>query len=207
MEPETEIELQAAETLGAKYDEACKMLFLNKEILAPVLKQVVPEYKDCTVDEIIDCIDEASIKDDPVDDVSVMADALPTEMTSVSEKLIRYDARFRAVNPRLTTQSIRFYLHIDIEVQNDYAPSNPRYPIVKRGIYYAAREISSQLGVLTEKTNYADLQKVYSIWICNENIPKELQNTVTSYTLTKQDVIGTTDEPAKDYDLMQVILI
>ena len=207
MELKTEIELQAAEVLGAKYDEACRLLFLNKEIIAPVLKAVVPEYKDCTVDEIIACIDESSIKDDPVDDVSVMAAGLPTEMTSVSEKLIRYDARFRAVNPKLTSQGIRFYLHIDIEVQNDYMPSNPRYPIVKRGIYYAAREISSQLGVLTEKTNYADIQKAYSIWICNESIPKELQNTVTSYALTKQDVIGTTNEPDRDYDLMQVILI
>ena len=39
MELETEIGLQAAEALGAKYDEACKLLFLNKEIVAPVLRE------------------------------------------------------------------------------------------------------------------------------------------------------------------------
>ena len=88
------------------------------------------------------------------------------------------------------------------EVQNDYKPTNPKYPIVKRGIYYAAREISYQLGILSEISNYADIEKVYSIWICNENIPAKLQNTVTMYSIKKNDVIGKTDEPEEDYDLM-----
>ena len=34
-----------------------------------------------------------------------------------------------------------------------------------------------------------------------------LRNTVTSYTLTKKDEIGITDEPVSDYDLMSVIII
>lgn len=90
---------------------------------------------------------------------------------------------------------ICIHLHFDLEIQNDYRPTNPKYPIVKRGIYYAAREISYQLGILTEQTNYADIQKVYSIWICNENVPKNLQNTVTMYSVKREDIIGTIDEP------------
>lgn len=77
----------------------------------------------------------------------------------------------------------------------------------KRGIYYGAREISSQLGVLTGRTNYNDVEKVYSVWICNENIPKELQNTVTEYTIKKNEVIGKVDEPEADYDLFSVIIV
>jgi len=192
---------------GNKYDEACKALFQNKEIIAPVLKEVVPEYRNSTVEEIIRFIDGDSIKDIPVDDISARADLLPTEMESVSDKLIRYDTHFKAVNPLLSDENLCIHLHIDLEVQNNYTPANPSYPIVKRGIYYVAREISYQLGVLTELTNYDDLQKAYSIWICNERIPKKLQNTVTMYSFMKSDVIGKTDEPEEDYDLMNVIIV
>ena len=48
---------------GKKYDSTCKELFQNKEIIAPVLKAVVPEYKNSTVEEIIRYIDADSIKD------------------------------------------------------------------------------------------------------------------------------------------------
>ena len=212
-ETEIAMEVSGAGGLNPKYDAVCKELFLNKEIIAPVLKEVVPEYRNCSIDDVIACIDGSSIVSDPVDNVSAALEypsstasinEMPMEMSSVTEKLIRYDARFKALNPRLTTETIRFYLHIDLEVQNDYAPG---YPVIKRAIYYAAREISSQLGILTNETNYKALQKTYSIWICNENIPTEIQNTVTSYSFTKSDIIGTTDEPDANFDLMTVIMI
>lgn len=203
----SEIEVAAAEALGSKYDNACKALFQNREIVAPILKEVVPEYKNSTVEEIIRYIDADSIEDIPIDDVSIMAGRLPTEMESVSDKLIRYDTHFRAVNPLLSRENICIHLFIDLEVQNRYRPAGPSYPIIKRGIYYAAREISYQLGILTEQTNYGDIRKVYSIWICNERIPAQLQNTVTMYSIKKSDMIGITDEPEEDYDLMNVIVI
>lgn len=207
MRTETEISIAAAKAIGSKYDMACKELFQNKEIIAPVLREVVPEYKNSTIEEVIRYIDADSIEDIPIDDVSARAGQLPTELDSVSDKLIRYDTHFRAVNPLLSTESLCIYLHIDLEVQNNYKPTNPSYPIIKRGIYYAARELSRQLGALTELSNYGDIQKSYSIWICNERIPKHLQNTVTMYSIQKDDLIGTTDEPEADYDLMNVIII
>ncbi|MCM1174141.1 MAG: hypothetical protein NC341_03715 [Blautia sp.] len=207
MYQKSEIEIAAAGVLGSKYDRACKALFQNKEIIAPVLKEVVPEYKNSTVEEIIRYIDADSIGDTPVDDISVMAGRRPAEMDPVSDKLIRYDTHFRAINPLRSKENLCIYLYIDLEVQNHYRPSNPSYPVMKRGIYYAAREISSQLGILTGQTNYGELQKVYSIWICNEKIPHKLQNTVTMYSIKKTDIIGTTEEPEEDYDLMNVIMI
>ncbi|MDE6971797.1 MAG: Rpn family recombination-promoting nuclease/putative transposase, partial [Lachnospiraceae bacterium] len=207
MKRETEIGLAAAGGMGSKYDEACKALFQNKEIIAPVLKEVVPEYRNSTVEEIIRCIDADSIRDIPVDEISARAGQCPTEMGSVSDKLIRYDTHFKAINPMLSDEAMCIQLHIDLEVQNNYRPTNPSYPIIKRGIYYAAREISYQLGVLMERTDYGSIQKVYSIWICNERIPKKLQNTVTMYSIKKTDMIGVTNEPEEDYDLMNVIII
>lgn len=207
MKKETEIDLAAVEAVGSKYDNACKRLFQNREIIAPVLKEVVPEYRNSTVEEIIRYIDAESIQDIPVDDIPVSVSQLQTELGSVSDKLIRYDTHFRSINPRLSRENLYIHLHIDLEVQNNYRPTNPPYPVIKRGIYYAAREISYQMGTLTEQTNYGDIQKVYSIWICNERIPDKLQNTVTMYSISKSDIIGTTQEPEEDYDLMNVIMI
>ena len=123
---ETEIGLAAAEAVGSKYDEACKSLFQNREIIAPVLKEVVPEYQNSALEEIIQYIDADSIEDLPVDDVSAQVAQLPTEMYS----------------------------------QNNYIPTNLSSPIVKRGIYYVAREISSQLGILMEKTYWRHLSAI-----------------------------------------------
>ena len=202
-----EIVVTASQIRGAKYDAVAKENLHFPKLIAPILKAVVPEYKACSIEDIVQYIVKDSICDDAVDDVSEIANRMETELSSVSEKLIRYDSRFKVINPKLSSESICVYLHIDLEVQNDYEPSNPAYPIIKRAIYYGAREISSQLGILTETTNYDKLEKVYSIWICNENIPDEICNTVTSYQITKNDVIGTTDEPDKDYDLLNVIII
>lgn len=208
MRHETEQSMLKAIYNGQKYDESCKEVFRNKEVIAPILKYVVEEFIGCAQEEIIRCIDADSITEEvPIGEFSPIMKDIGTEMTAVFEKLIRYDVHFKARNPRLSNETVLIMLHIDFEVQNDYRPTDPQYPIVKRAVYYVAREISAQLGNVTEKTNYADIEKAYSIWICNENIPKELQNTVTRYFFTKEDVIGKSDEPKQDYDLMEIILI
>ena len=186
---------------------SAKAILRYPKLIAPILKNVVPEFKNYSVDEVIDFIVKDSISSDPVDDVSCIAQPMETEMSSMSEKLVQYDSRFKVLNPLLSSEMININLHIDIEVQNDYTPGNPTYPIIKRGIYYGAREISSQLGVLTHTTDYNAIEKVYSIWICNENIPEIMQNTISSYKITKADEIGLTNEPEKDYDLMTIIII
>lgn len=88
---ETEIGLAAAEAVGSKYDEACKSLFQNREIIAPVLKEVVPEYKNSAVEEIIQYIDADSIEDLPVDDVSAQAMQLPVPIFDYLSGVFRCD--------------------------------------------------------------------------------------------------------------------
>lgn len=207
MNEQTEKTIQAASIEGAKYDESAGELFLNKEIVAPILQMVIPEYEGCTIEEIIRCIDSDISKDDPLDDIDVRIAADQTEMKSVTEKLIRYDAHFKARNPRLSNEHLIVRLHIDLEVQNDYKPSNPKYPIIKRAIYYCARELSAQLGRLTATTDYDNLEKVYSIWICNENIPVDERNSISAYRITKKDILGNVKEDEAIYDLMTAIII
>lgn len=69
---------------------------------------------------------------------------------------------------------------------------NPGYPIEPRGIYYAARRLTAQLKRIDKDTNYGSLQKVYSIWLCMGNVPVYEENTVSLYSLNKNDIIGIT---------------
>lgn len=210
MKTETQLELLSAEALGEAYDRGAKRILANKEILAPLLQMLIPEYEGYSLEEIVGFIDGASIRDDmPLSDIppSVSVEELRTEMSSLTEKIIHYDLHFKAVNPRLSGEDITVYLHFDLEPQKSYRPRTPEYPIAKRAIYYSVRELSAQLGTVTGQTNYADLEKVYSIWICFEDIPKALQNTVTEYAITKNDLVGRSDESEEDYDLMSAILI
>lgn len=183
------------------------MLFRSKEIIAPILAQVIPEYQGRKISEVKDLISVDTIKSDAVDDVSAVVVAEPTEMDSISDKLIRYDVRFIARNPILSENDITVFLHIDIEIQNQFYPKNPSYPLIKRALYYAARELSSQLGVLTDKTNYADLEKVYSVWICNGGVPKNMVKTISMYNITENSIVGNVAEPKENYDLATVIII
>lgn len=51
------------------------------------------------------------------------------------------------------------------------------------------------------------MEKVYSIWICNKNIPPELRDTATAYSIRKNDIIGVCNEAEEDFDLLNVIMI
>ncbi len=53
MRLETEHSIIKAAVNGQKYDESCKEVFKNREIIAPILKCVAREFKDCTSEEII----------------------------------------------------------------------------------------------------------------------------------------------------------
>ena len=55
-----------------------------------------------------------------------------------------------------------------------------------RGIFYAAREISSQLDREFKIPHYNNIKKVYSIWICMN----ARENSLNKIILKKEDIIG-----------------
>ena len=207
MQKETELVITTSSG-REKYDEVCKQTWKLKEVIAPVLQCAIKEYHDYPIADIIGFINADTISDQtPVDDLPAFIEGKETEFSSITEKRVFFDIHFTAKNPKLSSEDINVMLHIDFEVQNDYVPTNPSYPITKRAIYYAARELSSQLNVVTTDTNYNRLEKVYSIWICNENIPRELRDSITRYYLKKDDIIGICTESEEYHDLMEVIMI
>lgn len=120
--------------------------------------------------------------------------------TSLTEGTVTYDIRFLAVAP-VSGELIR--LIINIEAQNDFYPG---YPLIKRGIYYYSRMISSQYGTEFTESHYENIKKVYSIWICM-NPPKNRENSITRYYIAEENLVGKVKERKADYDLMAAVMI
>ncbi len=187
-------------------DATSKEILKNKEVLAVILKGVVEEYRDYTPQEIMDFIETDSITSE--DDVTTgrtntRIQGENVEFTQLNEKTSNFDIRFISKNPLLSTD-VQVNLHIDVEPQRSYRPG---YPIEKRGMYYLARSLSSQLSIITEDTDYNCLEKCYSIWICRDNIPKKERYSISYYGMENQKNLGTCSPQKKNYDLLKLIVI
>ena len=116
------------------------------------------------------------------------------------EGTIYYDIRFSAIAPG-TQQPIPLILNV--EAQNDYYPG---YPLIKRAIYYGTRMISSQYGIEFQSSNYQNIKKACSIWICT-NVPKDRQNTINRYAFQEQHLAGAAKEDPAYFDLINIMMI
>lgn len=129
---------------SAGYDAACKRVLSEKAILARIMKSCLEEYKDCDVNDIAEKYIEGQpeVSAVPVlpDEGGTVISGMDTEDKSVREGTVTYDIRFRAIVPDSEEQ---IALIINVEAQNDFYPG---YPLIKRGIYYCSRMISSQYG-------------------------------------------------------------
>lgn len=189
----------------AQYDAACKKVLAEKIILAWIMKHTMKEYEAYDVREIVEryIVGEPKVGKIPVlpDETSApKVTGVGVEDSSVNEGTVTYDIQFRAVLPD-TDEIVQMI--INVEAQNDFYPG---YPIVKRGIYYCARMISSQYGTVFTDSHYEKIQKVYSVWICM-NPPKNRMNTITEYSMKENNVIGAVKETEEFYDLITTVMI
>jgi hypothetical protein len=189
---------------SAGYDAACKRVLSEKAILARIMKSCLEEYKDCDVGDIAEKYIEGQpqVSAVPVlpDEGGTVISGMDTEDKSVREGTVTYDIRFRAIVPDSKEE---ISLIINVEAQNDFYPG---YPLVKRGIYYCCRMISSQHGREFIGSHYEKIKKVYSIWICM-NPPKSRRNTITRYRLVEERLVGEAAEPVRNYDLLSIIML
>ena len=148
------------------YDEAFKRVFCRKDVLAGILINIVPEYKNLTHKQVMDLI--VTSKFDKIN-----AEVLSEEDVKFNKKVI-YDVLIKASLPS-TGKMIQSIIFFDLEMQRKY---NQTYSILNRAIYYTSRLIARQLSV---KESYDKLCPVYSTWICLQDVPVKLQNSVCSF--------------------------
>lgn len=203
---------------AAREDAASKQILKDRFFLACILKAVVSEYRHVSEQDIaFKYIEEKSIRDDiPVSKNLTNQDMIlgsAEEDTTVNEGIIKYDVIFEATVPiNVPVQKYKhkkkgplltIRLKIDLEAQLKY---DAGYPISKRSMFYCARMLSSQFHGKVESTDYQNLYKVYSIWLCFDP-PAYLANTITRFKIAKEDVMGKAEIPETDYNLMESVII
>ena len=185
------------------YDKACKDVLSEKGIIGHILKTCVKEYKDVPIEDIVNKYIQGTPEVERTlvqpDDNILRIESKHTEDKS-EDNAVFFDVRFTALVPD-TEELIE--LIINIEAQNDFYPG---YPLLKRGIYYCSRMISSQYGTVFTKSHYEKIKKVYSIWVCT-NSSKEWEYNIARYGIIEENIIGKAKAKESHYDLLSVVMI
>lgn len=183
------------------YDAACKRILSEREILARIMHECLPEYKDCDVADIA----TRYIKDEPLVDVVPLRPAprvggLRNDDVAIGEGRVTYDIRFSAEAPGVDGT---IGLVVNVEAQGD-ADRGRR--LLARAVYYCARMLSAQYGEVFSHGCYEDLRKVYSIWIC-PHPPKGQENTIVRYSMAREVLAGDPGEDPGFADLLSVVVV
>lgn len=193
------------------YDKAAKEVLALRQILAPILKRLVPEFQTLSFDTIArDCIEGTPwVGTVPVAPgrtnrafrrrVPKRIRGLQTEQSERDEGWITYDVLFYARVPD-TEQRIKFIINVEAQ-RND-----PTYKLMKRAIFYASRLISSQKERDFVGQDYDSICKVYSIWLCFY-LPAGEKSSINQYEFKEMTVYGSHHEERMDYDLMNVTTV
>lgn len=176
-------------------DDCIKKLLSNKQILARIMKECVSEYVGCSVDEIISLIEPSSPNRD-----SETISGRNTEDVGIDDGTVRYDILFDAALPGCED---RVGVIINVEAQNDFSPG---YSLIRRGLYYCARLISGQKGHEFAHSEFNNIVKVYSLWICMKPT-SPAKNTITRYSVGEECLVGSNAAAKKDYDILSMVLI
>ena len=194
------------------YDQHAKRLLAQKDVVARILKGVVPEFRQIDLATIIGrCIEgEPEIGVIPVDmDKTNAARQTPkeirgnnTESASPTEGWIRFDILFHA---RVPKSGELITLIINVEAQRTQRRSKLGYAILRRAVYYASRLISSQKETEFTGSSYDEIKKVYSIWLCMDS--PDGTSAINRYDLEEHHILNGHKENRADYDLMSIVTI
>ena len=199
-----------AENLDIRYDMSVKRVLGNIPLLAPITKYTVKEVEDFPIPMIEKCIDEKSIQISEVfvepglTNRKIVNDELESKIPGEGRTI--FDIRFTITLP----DGSKTKIIINIEAQQK---SNPGYSLLNRGIFYAARLISAQLSVEftndgSDKEQYDNIKKVYSIWICMD-CPEDKKDSIINYSFEPHIIYQGSDKLKlyKNCDLMNITFI
>lgn len=187
-----------------QYDAQVKKVLSQKVILAWILRRTVDGFKYLEIQDIIPYIEGepeiSSVAVNPGETNPEQISGMSGEDKVPGEGVVYYDIRFFAYRP---DKKEKVKILINVEAQKDFWPG---YRIETRGIFYASRMISAQLGTEFSIPNYNGIKKVVSIWICM-NASKRAGNAISEYCIRKMDLIKGIPDIPRAYDKLSVILI
>lgn len=158
----------------AQYDAKAKRLLGNKIILAHILEKTVDEFRGMDPQEAVTYIEggpfisvvsvEPELTNDEKEEAGQRIVGFNTENAEINEGLIRFDIVFYVRMPSTGGRKDGLsQIIVNVEAKKD-APKE--YNVLNRAIFYVSRLVSSQKERDFVNTNYDDIKRVFSIWIC-----------------------------------------
>ena len=200
----------------AQYDDKAKRLLGNKIILAHILVKTVDEFKGMNPKNVVSYIEgEPFISVVPVEPGLTNIEKIPSNDSKLSkdssengQRIVGMNTENAEINEGLIRFDIIFYVRmkdgisqviVNVEGQKDEPTS---YHILNRAVFYVSRLVSSQKERDFVKTNYNDIRRVFSIWVC-----MGMDESSMAYVhLAKDDLLGS--YPWKGgLDLLNIVLI
>ena len=152
----------------AQYDECAKRLLGQKIILAHILVHAVDEFHGMKAEDVVSYIEgEPYISTVPIDP-GMTNRAFEKE----GERVVGFNSENQELYEGLIRFDIIFYVRlkdgisqmiINIEAQRK---EPAEYHILNRAVFYTCRMISSQKERDFTNSNYNEIKRVYSIWVC-----------------------------------------
>ena len=186
-------------TKNVQYDDYAKFILSQKEILSRILKFTIKEFEDMEAEDIMGLIEPlvSKVSTEPGETNQTFHGKITgnnTESTELEEGTIIFDVIFYL---RMKDGVSRIIINLEAQ-----GIEKPPYPLVNRTIFYIARLISSQKNRNFDHSNYGDMLRTYSIWICF-NLEENCMNYLH---LTNTSLFGT-HEWLGDLELMNIFLV
>lgn len=188
----------------AQYDEQAKRLIGQKIILAHILAKTVDEFKGMAPEDIVEFIEgepyigvipiEPGLTNIYIKEKGQRVVGFNSENVEINEGLVRFDIVFYVRMKDGISQII-----INVEAQKE-VPT--KYKILNRAIFYVSRLVSSQKERDFVHSNYDDIKRVFSIWICM-NMD---ENSMEYVHLTGDKILGSYTWDG-ELDLLNIVLI
>ena len=195
--------VNAANDSGSAYDTNVKYLLSDKQILSRILKYTIDEFREMDIEDIMGCIgDDIEIGTRPVDaGLSNLGRVrgTVTEDNIPGEGIIYYDIRFTVY-----IEEAEIKILVNLEAQRSSDHSKLGYHLENRIIFYLARMISAQKQTEFFHSDFDNLKKVRSIWICMDN--DETEDSIEEIGLDRKTVFGNKKNPYRT-DLMKGIIV
>ena len=199
----------SASDRDAQYDDRAKRLLGNKIILAHILAKTVDEFRGMDPKDIVGYIEgEPFIGTVPVEPGLTNVAGPSADGAGAGQRLLGFNTESTEINEGLIRFDIVFYVHmkdgfskviVNVEAQKD-EPTD--YDILNRAVFYVSRLVSSQKERDFVGTNYDDIKRVFSIWVCM-NMDEDCMDYVH---LTDDRLLGAY-EWGRKIDLLNIVLI
>jgi hypothetical protein len=155
------------------------------------------------ISDIRDCIgDDIEVDTRPIDaglsNLGRVQETL-TEDNVPGEGIIYYDIRFAAHH-----KGMEWKILVNIEAQKSSDSSKLGYHLENRIVFYLARMISAQKQMEFFHSDFDNLKKVRSIWICMDS--KETEDSIEEMSFESNRIFGNS-EKLHHTDLMKGIIV